>query len=94
MHLYFIDSYYKNNNKLVHENFFILNFCFRLQDFRKSLLKMFQDKRSDTLTIERISDYLNSQNTPPFTAGEVKAALHKMADENKIMVADDKVFLI
>lgn len=55
---------------------------------------MFQENRSDTLPKERIHDYVNSQNAPAFSNGEIQAALQKMSNENKIMVADDNIFLI
>ncbi|XP_011500712.1 PREDICTED: DNA replication licensing factor Mcm3 [Ceratosolen solmsi marchali] len=66
----------------------------RLQVFRKSLLKMFQEKRSDTLPVDNVHDYINSQNTPSFSSDEIHAALYRMSDENKIMVADKNIFLI
>jgi DNA replication licensing factor MCM3 len=69
-------------------------FYFRLEVFRKSLLKMFQQKRSDTLPVDNIRDYINSQTSPSFSSDEIQAALNKMSDDNKIMVADNNIFLI
>lgn len=67
---------------------------FRLQAFGKSLKDLFQTDRTDSLSKKKIIDYVNSKNSPAFTVGEIEAALHKMQEENKIMVVDDNVLLI
>lgn len=65
-----------------------------MQEFTKLLLKMFQQKRTDSLTLKDVREHANSQISPPFSEEEIKAALIKMSDENKIMVADDNIILI
>jgi len=66
----------------------------RLQEFQKSLHKIFQETRLDTLAVQKIHDDINAQNTTPFSAGEIKAALQKMSDENKIMIVGDNIIKI
>ncbi|OXU23680.1 hypothetical protein TSAR_010687 [Trichomalopsis sarcophagae] len=66
----------------------------RMQEFTKLLLKMFQEKRTDSLTLNDVCEHANSKMSSPFSEDEIKAALHKMSDENKIMVADDNIILI
>lgn len=65
-----------------------------MQEFAKLLLKMFQEKRTDNLTLKDVREHANSQISSPFSEEEIQAALHKMSDENKIMVADDNIILI
>ncbi|XP_057338757.1 DNA replication licensing factor Mcm3 [Microplitis mediator] len=66
----------------------------RLQSFQSLLHKLFQQQRSQTLALDKVKEFVNKNHTPEFTAGEIKAALHKMTENNQIMLADDQVFLI
>ncbi|XP_008558333.1 DNA replication licensing factor Mcm3 [Microplitis demolitor] len=66
----------------------------RLQSFQSLLHKLFQQQRSQTLALDKVKEFVNNNQSPEFTAGEIKAALHKMTENNQIMLADDQVFLI
>ncbi|XP_058810827.1 DNA replication licensing factor Mcm3 [Phymastichus coffea] len=66
----------------------------RLQAFTKSLRELFQSLRMDTVTKSKVVEYVNSKNSPPFAVGEIESALHKMMEENKLMIADDNIILI
>lgn len=66
----------------------------RLQVFKKLLHKLFAEQHAQSLPVERIREYVNTQQRTEFTAGEMKAAIEKMTDENQIMEADGQVFLI
>ncbi|XP_012276713.1 DNA replication licensing factor Mcm3 [Orussus abietinus] len=66
----------------------------RLKVFFSTLHKLFKEARTQTLPMARIREHLSSQHDPPFTPSEVSAALNQMMDANKLMLADDNVFLI
>lgn len=66
----------------------------RLQTFRTLLNKLFNEERGQSVTVEKIREYINTQQRIEFTNGEIKAAIAKMTDENQIMEADGNVFLI
>ncbi|KOC60840.1 DNA replication licensing factor Mcm3 [Habropoda laboriosa] len=66
----------------------------RLKIFRTLLHKLFQQQRAQSLSLSRVREYINSQQTQEFTSGEITAAINKMSDANQIMAADDNIFLM
>ncbi|XP_033230729.1 DNA replication licensing factor Mcm3 [Belonocnema kinseyi] len=66
----------------------------RLQIFRTLLNKIFTEKNTQSLPLGTIRDYVNTKQKTEFTAGEIKAAVHKMTEANQIMESDGQVFLI
>ena len=66
----------------------------RLKVFRTLLHKLFQQQRAQSLTLARVREYINSEQSQEFTTGEITAAINKMSDANQIMAADDNVFLM
>jgi hypothetical protein len=67
----------------------------RLKSFKASLVKVFREERAQSLTLERVVEFANGeQSGEPFGQGEVSAAVTQMTDANQIMVADGMVFLI
>ncbi|XP_060662109.1 DNA replication licensing factor Mcm3 [Drosophila nasuta] len=66
----------------------------RLGLFKNGLQRLFREAREQSLPVSRISKAINENNAEPFTAGEIDAAMHRMTEDNQIMVADDIVFLI
>lgn len=67
---------------------------FRLKVFRTLLHKLFQQQRAQSLTLARVREYINSEQSQEFTNSEITAAISKMSDANQIMAADDNVFLM
>lgn len=66
----------------------------RLFAFKNSLQKFFRESREQSLSLERIHNYVNENNARNFTSGEIQAAVDRMTEDNQIMVADGIVFLI
>lgn len=66
----------------------------RLTQFRSSLHRAFRDNRAQSLSLARIRDCVNCDNTAPFTQGEIQDAIHQMTEANQVMLADGIVFLI
>ncbi|KAH8236191.1 hypothetical protein KR026_005067 [Drosophila bipectinata] len=66
----------------------------RLGAFKNGLQRLFRDAREQSLALARITTAINEGNVEPFSGGEIEAAVHRMTEDNQIMVADDIVFLI
>lgn len=66
----------------------------RLGIFKNGLQRLFREAREQSLSLSRITASINENNPEPFTGGEIDAAMHRMTEDNQIMVADDIVFLI
>ncbi|XP_050300604.1 DNA replication licensing factor Mcm3 [Anthonomus grandis grandis] len=66
----------------------------RLSTFKTSLCKAFQENRTQALSLTRIKDFVNKDNSSPYSQGEISAAIEKMSDDNQVMMADGIVFLI
>lgn len=66
----------------------------RLGIFKNGLQRLFREAREQSLPVSRITASINEKNPEPFTTGEIDAAMHRMTEDNQIMVADDIVFLI
>ncbi|XP_076240514.1 minichromosome maintenance 3 isoform X2 [Calliopsis andreniformis] len=66
----------------------------RLKVFRTLLHKLFQQQRAQSLSLSRVREYINSEQSQEFTSGEITAAINKMSDANQIMAADDNIFLM
>ncbi|XP_017154896.1 DNA replication licensing factor Mcm3 [Drosophila miranda] len=66
----------------------------RLGAFKNGLQRLFREAREQSLPLGRITTAINENNAEPFASGEIEAAIHRMTDDNQIMVADEIVFLI
>ncbi|KOX70033.1 DNA replication licensing factor Mcm3 [Melipona quadrifasciata] len=66
----------------------------RLKVFRILLYKLFQQQRAQSLSLSRVREYINSQQSQEFISSEITAAINKMSDANQIMAADDNIFLM
>ncbi|XP_076618793.1 minichromosome maintenance 3 [Colletes latitarsis] len=66
----------------------------RLKVFRTLLHKLFQQQRAQSLSLSRVREFINSEQSQEFTSGEITAAINKMSDANQIMAADDNIFLM
>nr|CAI5845189.1 unnamed protein product [Callosobruchus analis] len=66
----------------------------RLSTFKGSLYRAFRENRSQSLSIPRIRELVNTDNATPYTQGEMTAAFNRMTEDNQVMVADGNVFLI
>ncbi|XP_037945606.1 DNA replication licensing factor Mcm3-like [Teleopsis dalmanni] len=66
----------------------------RLGIFKNSLHKVFREAREQSLSLTRITEAINKNNDEQFSDGEIEAAVHRMTEDNQIMVADGIVFLI
>lgn len=66
----------------------------RLGAFKNNLQRLFREAREQSLPLARITTAINDGNQEPFSGGEIQAAVHRMTEDNQIMVADDIVFLI
>lgn len=70
-------------------------FVYRLATFKSSLQKAFRTSRTQSLSLQRIKEIVNEEHSSnPFSTGEITAALHKMEEDNQIMLTDGIVFLI
>jgi len=68
----------------------------RLKLFKAALLKLFQVEHAQSLTLDRIREFLGTELTGDneLDEAELLAAIDKMQDDNQIMMADNIVFLI
>lgn len=66
----------------------------RLKVFKTLLHKLFQQQRAQSLSLSRVREYINSEQSHEFTSGEITAAINRMSDANQIMAADDNIFLM
>lgn len=65
----------------------------RFQQFRASLLKLFQSERSQSLALDDVIKFINSENES-FSNEEIMFAIDKMQDQNHIMLSENIIFLI
>ncbi|KAG5886368.1 hypothetical protein JTB14_034902 [Gonioctena quinquepunctata] len=66
----------------------------RLSSFKSGLQRAFRDNRAQSLSLNRIREFVNVDNSSPFTQNEINAAILTMTDDNQVMLADGIVFLI
>ncbi|XP_076268124.1 minichromosome maintenance 3 isoform X2 [Rhynchophorus ferrugineus] len=66
----------------------------RLSSFKTSLSKAFQENRTQALNLAKVREFVNQDNSNPYTQGEISAAIDRMSDDNQVMLADGIVFLI
>ncbi|KAJ8985417.1 hypothetical protein NQ317_017046 [Molorchus minor] len=66
----------------------------RLSTFKNSLHLAFRENRAQSLGLARIREFINANNSSPFTQGEIDAAVERMTDDNQVMLADGIVFLV
>ncbi|KAM0730199.1 DNA replication licensing factor Mcm3 [Formica fusca] len=66
----------------------------RLTIFKSSLHKLFQDRRTQTIPLREVTNYLNTTQSLNFTNDEINAAIDTMTDANQIMAAEGNIFLI
>jgi hypothetical protein len=58
-------------------------------------VKLFRDERVDCLTLERVVEFANGQQSgEPYSRSEVSAATTQMVDANQILVTEGMVYLI
>ena len=68
---------------------------FRLQTFKTSLFKVFKEEHAQSVAVDKIREFVNQEHPDaPFEDDELYAAIEAMMDENKVMLADQIVFLI
>lgn len=75
-------------------NEFFMGNLSRLSLFKSGLQRTFRESRTQSLTLTRIRESVNSDNASPFTQGEINAAIERMTEDNQVMMADGIVFLI
>lgn len=67
----------------------------RLTQFKTALHQLFREERANSLPLSRVTSYVNDKYShETFDDAEIHAALHKMTQDNQVMMADDIVFLI
>lgn len=66
----------------------------RLATFSRKVQVAFHEARQPTMSVAKLTEKLNHENTEPFSAGEIDSALIQMTDANQVMVSDGIVFLI
>ena len=67
----------------------------RIGVFKKSLLSLFKTKRAQSLPVNALQEFLNSENaSEPFSEDEMYAAIQRMQDDNQIYLSDNILFLI
>ncbi|ENN78095.1 DNA replication licensing factor Mcm3 isoform X2 [Dendroctonus ponderosae] len=66
----------------------------RLSSFKASLNRAFQESRTQSLSLVKVKEFINKDNSTPYSQGEIEAAIEKMSDENQVMMADGIIFII
>ncbi|XP_049784125.1 zygotic DNA replication licensing factor mcm3 [Schistocerca serialis cubense] len=66
----------------------------RFKCFKASLAKVFREARTHSLSVARVTEFANSEQSTPYSQEEISAAMDKLSEANHIMVADDLVLLI
>ncbi|KAJ8950687.1 hypothetical protein NQ318_012767 [Aromia moschata] len=66
----------------------------RFSAFKSSLQRAFRENRAQSLSLIRIREFVNTDNSSPYTQGEINTAIERMTDDNQVMSADGIVFLI
>lgn len=66
----------------------------RLKEFQHRVQAAFRKVREQSLALVKLMDAVNEGLDEPFGTAEARAAIARMTDANKIMLADDIVFLI
>lgn len=66
----------------------------KLKVFKTTLNKAFRDNRTQSLSLERVTEFLEKEAAERFSCGEILAAIKQMTDDNQVMMADGIVFLI
>ncbi|KPJ04543.1 DNA replication licensing factor MCM3 [Papilio xuthus] len=67
----------------------------RLTQFKSALQQLFREQRANSLPLDKVTSYVNNKYShQTFSSDEVQAALHRMTQDNQLMMADDIVFLI
>lgn len=66
----------------------------RLTSFRISLERAFRENRSSSLSLVRIKEFINTDNSMPYSQGEIDAAINQMANDNQVMLTDGILFRI
>lgn len=67
----------------------------RLKTFKTSLFNVFKTEHAQSLTVDRIREFVNEENREDkFGDAELFAAIDKMQDDNQIMLSENIVFLI
>lgn len=68
----------------------------RLKLFRGAVVQAFSSEHSQSLPVQQLTSLVNAAGLapPPFSPGEVAAALDRMQDANQVMVSEGVVFLI
>lgn len=65
----------------------------RLKALREAINKIFQERHEDSLPLQEVREYMSSL-ADPFSEDEMKLGFEKLADDNRIMIADNMVYLI
>lgn len=66
----------------------------RLSMFRRRVCQAFIDLQRQTISVNRLTELVNTNNDEIFSPNEIDAALVQMADDNQVMVAEEVVYLI
>lgn len=66
----------------------------RLSVFQFKLQAAFRQAREQSMSLERLTNYINQENAEPFSQDEINSAIVQMTELNQIMLADNIVFLI
>lgn len=66
----------------------------RLKVFQHRVQAAFRKVREQSLPLVKLMEVVNEGADEPFSVGESRAAIVQMTDANKLMLADDIVFLI
>ena len=83
--------YTKLNSKLIASTLHV----FRLARFKASLLKLFNAEHTQSLDVDKVRDFVNSENpNEEFDDDEIYAAIKEMQEANQLMLSDNFVFLI
>ncbi|KAL5013643.1 hypothetical protein ScPMuIL_007913 [Solemya velum] len=66
----------------------------RMKSFRASLFNLFKSEHSQSVSLDKVKEQMNSDHSGEFTDNDVMTAIDQMMDANQLMLADNIVFLI
>uniref|UniRef100_A0A336MH06 DNA replication licensing factor MCM3 n=1 Tax=Culicoides sonorensis TaxID=179676 RepID=A0A336MH06_CULSO len=67
----------------------------RFKVFKTGLQRLFRESRQQSLPVTQVAEFVNRESGDEvLTQAEIDLALHRMTEDNQIMVADDFVILI
>lgn len=62
--------------------------------FRSSLFNLFKSEHAQSVSLDKVKDFVNKETSDDFSEVDVFTALETMMEANQVMLTDNVVFLI